>query len=245
MVTEGRPLVIGDITALPFLHGSIDYIICSHVLEHMESSGQLEKALGELMRVGRRGYIETPSATFEKLIGAPYHHWYVTSQNGVIAFCRKTDYAEFAELMRVFLPLQRESRTFFRLLFENFDRFFVGLEWEGRIDYRIEGIPAEGEATVVNDYPADLQSGYHNLGGTLEREHQWRMRMKQVMHKLLGGRAITDIFQILACPVCKTRVTVFSSHDAVVCSLCSRSYPVRNGVPIMLIEESSLIRSST
>jgi uncharacterized protein YbaR (Trm112 family) len=207
----------------------------------MESSGQLEKALSELARVGRRGYIETPSAAFEKLLGAPYHHWYVTNQNGVIAFRRKTDYAEFAELMRIFLPLQRDSRTFFRLLFENFDRFFVGIEWEGRIDYLIEGIPTEGEATVVNDYPGDLRSGYHNLGGTLQREHQMRMRMKQIMHKLLGGQAVADIFQILACPVCKTRVAVSSSHDAVVCCLCNRSYPVRNGVPVMLLEESSLI----
>lgn len=245
MVVEGWPLVVGDITALPFPDQAIDYIICSHVLEHMESSMHLKQALSELTRVGKRGYIEMPSFVFEKLLGAPYHHWYVRKDGQRIIFRRKTNYGEYEDLMRGFLPLHRDSKTFFRLLFENFDTFFVGLEWTGKIDCQIEGVSVEDERALLNNYPEDLRSGVNKFAGQLLREHRWRVWLKQVLHKLVGGRAVVDIFQFLACPVCKTRVTVSSSRDAVVCCLCSRSYPVRNGVPIMLPEESSLIGPST
>src|SRR2546422_3354129 len=153
VVTDDRPLVVGDITALPFLDRSIDYIICSHVLEHMETSDLLEKALSELMRVGKRGYIETPSSTFEKMLGAPYHHWYVRRQGEKIVFARKRSYAEYQDLMRVFLPLHRDSKTFFRLLFENFDTFFVSLHWQDKIDYSVENSFGVDEAELGKDYP--------------------------------------------------------------------------------------------
>ncbi len=234
VVTEGRPLVVGDITALPFLNRSIDYIICSHVLEHMETSSQLDMALSELMRVGRRGYIETPSSTFEKLLGAPYHHWYVARQGGRVIFTRKRKYGEYEDLMKVFLPLHRESKTFFQLLFENFDDFFVSLEWEDKINYLIEDLPAKEEMDFGKDYPADLVSGVHKLGEKLEREHQVRMLLKRTIHKVVTRKAKPDLFRILACPLCKNRVIISESRDKLACLTCSRNYQVRDGIPIML-----------
>ena len=43
------------------------------------------------------------------------------------------------------------------------------------------------------------------------------------------------LLQILACPACKTRVVL--DNDRLVCQICGRRYPIRDGVPIMLIEE--------
>ena len=238
VVTEGRPLVIGDITSLPFLHGSIDYIICSHVLEHMESFGQLEKALSELMRVGRRGYIETPSATFEKLLGAPYHHWYVRREGGRIIFRRKREYAEYEDLMRIFLPLHRDSKTFFRFLFENFDSFFVSIQWDKKIEYSIEAILAEEEEKLGKDYPSDLSSGFHRLGETHRREHHVRMMVKLLMHKIVNQGKKVDIYSILACPVCGQKLNSGQNQSALLCAQCRLEYPIRNGVPIMLTAQA-------
>jgi uncharacterized protein YbaR (Trm112 family) len=234
LVVEGRPLVVGDITALPFSDRSIDYIICSHVLEHMESSRHLEQALAELMRVGKRGYIETPSFIFEKLLGAPHHHWYVRKDGQRIIFTRKTKYKEYEDLMRVFLSLRKESKTFFRLLFEKFDVFFVSLEWDKKVEYCIENDLLDEQ--IENDYPADLAGIIHELDQRLEREHRLRMMLKRFIHRILARSVKVDLLQIIACPLCKVHVTLSQSGSEVICQKCDRAYPVRNGIPYMLPE---------
>ena len=47
-----------------------------------------------------------------------------------------------------------------------------------------------------------------------------------------------DLLQILACPACKTRVElVKESWLACTNDECRRKYPIRDSIPIMLIEE--------
>ena len=38
------------------------------------------------MRVGKRGYIETPSKLGEVLLGEPFHRWYVYMRDGALVF---------------------------------------------------------------------------------------------------------------------------------------------------------------
>ncbi len=44
------------------------------------------------------------------------------------------------------------------------------------------------------------------------------------------------LLEILACPVCKTEVKL--EGDRLVCVQCGRRYPIRDGIPVMLIEEA-------
>jgi uncharacterized protein len=44
------------------------------------------------------------------------------------------------------------------------------------------------------------------------------------------------LLDILACPLCKTPVK--EEGDRLVCTQCGRRYPVRDGIPVMLIEEA-------
>lgn len=44
------------------------------------------------------------------------------------------------------------------------------------------------------------------------------------------------LLEILACPACKTEVTL--QADRVVCVQCGRRYPIREDIPVMLIEEA-------
>lgn len=53
-----KPVYECSVEAMPFKDKEFDFIYCSHVLEH---SPDPEKACRELMRVSRRGYIETPT----------------------------------------------------------------------------------------------------------------------------------------------------------------------------------------
>jgi uncharacterized protein YbaR (Trm112 family) len=45
-----------------------------------------------------------------------------------------------------------------------------------------------------------------------------------------------DIVRLLACPVC--RVDVMLDGETILCGKCGRRYPIRGGIPIMLVEEA-------
>src|SRR5262245_44299481 len=58
LATDGKPIVVADTHKLPFLPKSFDFVYCSHLLEEVEDPLEASK---EIMRVGKRGYIETPT----------------------------------------------------------------------------------------------------------------------------------------------------------------------------------------
>lgn len=45
-----------------------------------------------------------------------------------------------------------------------------------------------------------------------------------------------EFLEILACPICK--VSVREQGEDLVCTACGRRYPVRDGIPVMLVEEA-------
>ncbi len=47
-----------------------------------------------------------------------------------------------------------------------------------------------------------------------------------------------ELLEILACPACKGDVTL--KDDKIVCSKCGRRYPIKDGIPIMLIDEAEM-----
>jgi len=44
------------------------------------------------------------------------------------------------------------------------------------------------------------------------------------------------LLDILACPLCKTEVRL--EGERLVCVRCGRRYPIRDGIPVMLVEEA-------
>lgn len=47
-----------------------------------------------------------------------------------------------------------------------------------------------------------------------------------------------ELLDILACPLCKTDVRL--ENDRIVCVKCGRRYPIKDDIPIMLIDEAEL-----
>lgn len=45
-----------------------------------------------------------------------------------------------------------------------------------------------------------------------------------------------ELLKILACPACKSEVALH--EEKIVCRQCGRKYPIKNGIPIMLIDEA-------
>ncbi|MFN0112060.1 MAG: Trm112 family protein [Blastocatellia bacterium] len=49
-----------------------------------------------------------------------------------------------------------------------------------------------------------------------------------------------DFLEILRCPFCKAKVAVKADGSGLKCETCHRVYPVRDDIPIMIIEEATI-----
>jgi uncharacterized protein len=49
-----------------------------------------------------------------------------------------------------------------------------------------------------------------------------------------------DLLEILACPICKTPVMLKPDNSGLKCETCKRVYPVRDDIPVMLVEEARI-----
>ncbi len=45
-----------------------------------------------------------------------------------------------------------------------------------------------------------------------------------------------ELLAILACPACKADVEL--KDEKIICTKCKRRYPIKDGIPIMLIDEA-------
>ena len=49
-----------------------------------------------------------------------------------------------------------------------------------------------------------------------------------------------ELLDILVCPLCKTPVKLTPDQTGLKCATCRRVYPVRNDIPVMLVDEARI-----
>ena len=49
-----------------------------------------------------------------------------------------------------------------------------------------------------------------------------------------------DLLDILVCPACKAPVKLTPDQSGLKCQSCRRVYPVRDDIPVMLVEEATI-----
>jgi uncharacterized protein YbaR (Trm112 family) len=49
-----------------------------------------------------------------------------------------------------------------------------------------------------------------------------------------------ELLDILVCPLCKTPVKFTPDNSGLKCQTCRRVYPVRDEIPVMLVEEATV-----
>jgi uncharacterized protein YbaR (Trm112 family) len=47
------------------------------------------------------------------------------------------------------------------------------------------------------------------------------------------------LLEILICPACRGEIEPVRDENGLECLRCGRVYPVRNGIPVMLVDEAS------
>lgn len=48
-----------------------------------------------------------------------------------------------------------------------------------------------------------------------------------------------ELLEILACPACKSEVVLTEDKSGLKCTACQLVYPIRDGIPVMLIDEAT------
>ena len=48
-----------------------------------------------------------------------------------------------------------------------------------------------------------------------------------------------DLLDILACPVCKLPIALAQDQQSLRCAQCHRSFPIRDGIPVLLVDRPS------
>lgn len=127
--------------ALPFADKEFDYVICAQVLEHSDDPARF---IREMARVGKAGYIETPSLLGEWLFPKQSHRYVVLSIDDKLVLYDKQrvpgNYAnDYGELFLNYLPYQ--SLPYKLLPFSESELMHVRYEWRDDIDFLVN--PAE------------------------------------------------------------------------------------------------------
>lgn len=53
-----------------------------------------------------------------------------------------------------------------------------------------------------------------------------------------------EFLALLACPECKAELRLVG-EERLVCTACRRSYPIKDGIPVLLVEEATIEEEPT
>lgn len=87
-LTTAKPIVYFDGGRFPFDDKQFDYVVCSHVLEHVPN---VEQFVGEVCRVAQRGYFEFPTIYYDYIYDFPEHVTLLLWQDEVLRWLPKTE----------------------------------------------------------------------------------------------------------------------------------------------------------
>lgn len=123
-----QEIVYYDGGRFPFKDNEFDYVICAHVLEHVEN---IQLFLSELTRVAKRGYIEFPTVYYDHLYNFNVHLNLLRfdEKSNTIYYLKKTD-TPFPILQPVHDFFYRSLELGYTSLIDDLKLFmFQGFEW--------------------------------------------------------------------------------------------------------------------
>lgn len=133
-IYKNQKLIQADGEQLPFADKEFDYVICSHVLEHVDDP---KKFVSEQSRVAKKGYMEAPSLIGEFLAPKASHKWVILEIDDKLVLFEKSKLPyifqpDFGNLFLNYLPYK--SIPFRLLVLTRNDFLAVRYEWNESID---------------------------------------------------------------------------------------------------------------
>jgi len=150
-----KELVFYEGNKFPFEDNEFDYVICSHVLEHVPST-EIVSFLSEIQRVGKRGYLEFPTIYYDYIYNFPKHLTFLLYEDGVIKYLgkEKTQIHLFQPVQDFFYNSAIAGHVSLTQSLKVY--FFQGFEWQGNIPVKeadnVQGVVYKKEVseTITN-----------------------------------------------------------------------------------------------
>lgn len=121
-----KELIYYDGDKFPFHDKAFDYIICSHVIEHVED---VESFCREIFRVGRKGYIEFPTIYYEYIYNFYVHKQLINYSSRILWYMKKevSGLGKFQSIQKMYY---RSLELGYSDLIEDLkELMFFGFEW--------------------------------------------------------------------------------------------------------------------
>ena len=125
-----KPIVYYSGDTFPFADNEFDYVICSHVLEHVNN---VDVFLKELQRVAKRGYLEFPTIYYDYLYNFDEHTQFLFYRDGSIYWMPKAEspLSDFSPVQQLFF--KSIEQRYYQMIDDFKQYFFQGFEWKDSI----------------------------------------------------------------------------------------------------------------
>lgn len=138
LVTD-KKITYYDGGIFPFDDNSFDYVIASHVLEHVDN---VELFISEMFRIGKKGYIEYPTVVYDYLYNIPVHlnfiHYEPSKRRLLYMKKDETNLSDF-QLIQSFL-LKTLGNGYSQIVDDHKDIMFEGFEWSANKKFSVNKI---------------------------------------------------------------------------------------------------------
>ncbi len=139
---NGKQVFQCDIENMLFKDNEFDFVYCSHVLEHVQNP---EKACKELIRVGKRGFIDTPTKGKDIWLNTAKisnHRWWIEKINEKLIFTKykKRELSGFESNILLSMHSQPQTpreKAFSALIYLKADLVNNMLLWDSSFEYEV------------------------------------------------------------------------------------------------------------
>jgi len=124
--TLKKPVFFYDGGSFPFDDHEFDYVICSHVIEHVEN---IEHFGSELFRIANKGYLEYPTIYYEYLYNFNVHLNFLKKNNNDLFYIKKEnlDFDKYYPVQKFFYDSLTKGYT--DIVDDLKIYMFEGFEW--------------------------------------------------------------------------------------------------------------------
>ena len=223
---KDRPLVYARVEEMPFKDNVFDFVIASHVLEHVSDP---EKFLSEMMRVGKAGYIETPDAFIERLIPFRFHRLEVTDCDGKLKIYKKSSWRPHSEIVNLF-ESKVKNKYFIKLMQMHPNPFYVRYYWQNQIDYEIMN------PEVGADWAHPPLRSTDHLGSKFSFRKFLANSLRFIFSQNYRNKNI-NLMPLLRCVQCHG-TDLESIANGILCPGCGKLFSINLGSPVMIKDDA-------
>lgn len=190
-----KPLIVSSAEKMPFKDKVFDYIICSHLLEHVQNP---DLVIEEIIRVGKSGYIELPFEGMAKIRDFPSHLWYCRKEGNKLIFTAK-ERIVFDKQIDKLLGNLNIRKDFEAIGSRNFDDYTVQLFWHNHINYQVNGKANMGILREAQRISIRHSSTSHFLRALLISSFSTLLSFRKNSQEI-------DLLNVLECSKCKGEI---------------------------------------